>query len=53
MAALEHSVENPTVHGFQAITCVRKGTTNDDGHGVIDVRILHLGVEGVVQDRFS
>ena len=37
-----HSVENPTVNRFQAISNIRKGPRYDNTHGVVDKARLHL-----------
>ena len=37
-----HSIENPTVNGFQAISNIRKSPCYDNTHGVVDKACLHL-----------
>ncbi len=41
-AALVHGVENAAVHRLQAVPHVGQGPAHDDGHGVLNVRVLHL-----------
>ena len=45
-AALIHGVEDPAVDGLQAVPHVRQGPAHDDGHGVLDIGLLHLRHQG-------
>ena len=36
--------------GLQTVSCIGQSPPYDHRHGVIDVGIFHLGVEGVVED---
>ena len=38
----EHGVEDTPVYRFQTVPHVRQGTGNDDRHGVLQERVLHL-----------
>ena len=48
ITAFEHAVEDAAVHGLQTVASVRQRTTDDDGHGVIDVRRPHFFGEASV-----
>ena len=39
---LVHGVEDTPVHGLQAVPHVRQGAAHDNGHGVLDIGLLHL-----------
>jgi len=41
-AVLVHGVEDAAVHRLQAVPHVGQGPAHDDGHGVVDVALLHL-----------
>ena len=42
-AGLVHRVEDAAVDRLQAVADVREGARGDDGHGVLDEALLHLG----------
>ena len=39
---LVHGVEDPPVHRLQAVPHVGQSPAHDDGHGIVDVAVLHL-----------
>ena len=39
---LIHSIQDTAMHRFQTVPHIGQGTANDDGHGVVHVRRLHL-----------
>ena len=41
-ALLLHRVEDPAVNRLQAVADIRQGARNDDRHGVLEERALHL-----------
>ena len=43
---LVHGVENTPVDGLQAVPHVGQRPAHDNGHGVLDVRLLHLRHQG-------
>ena len=45
-----HGVEDTAVNRLQAIPHIRQRTGHDDGHGVINVGILHLSLKGGIDD---
>ena len=45
VATVVHRVDDPAVHGLEAVAHVGERPADDDAHGVLDVRPLHLGVE--------
>jgi hypothetical protein len=45
VAAVEHGVQHPAVHGFEAVADVREGTAHDDGHRVVQVGPLHFRLQ--------
>ena len=47
---LIHGVEDTPVNGLQAVPHIGQGPAHDDGHGIFDVALLHLGNEGGVVD---
>jgi hypothetical protein len=49
-----HTVQDTAVNGFQAVAGIRQGTRYDDGHSVIEIRLLHLLVDinGMNQTKF-
>ena len=51
--ALKHAVEHPSVNGLEAIAGIGESSPDDDGHGVVDVRIFHFSVERMVQDNLT
>ena len=40
-----HGVEDAAVHGLEAVAHIGQGTGHDDGHGVVDIRGLHGGLD--------
>ena len=42
VANAEHTVEYSAMHRLEAVAHIGKRTCNDNGHGVVDVRRLHL-----------
>src|SRR5690606_30114667 len=50
VAAVVHRVEHPAVHRLEAVAHIRQRTSDDDAHGVVDVRALHLVLQ---LDRFG
>ena len=49
---LVHAVQDAPVHGFQPVTDVRQGATDDHAHGVIHVRQAHLVFDGDLSETF-
>ena len=48
----QHGVEDASLHGLQAVTCVGQGPADDDGHRIIDVGRLHdIGNRGDFRAR--
>ena len=47
-----HGVENATVHGLEAVPDVGERSTDDDRHGVGEVRLGRLEVKLEVDDAF-
>ena len=43
---LVHGVENPPVHGLQAVPHVGQGPAHDHGHGVFNIGFFHLRHQG-------
>ena len=41
-ATLVHGVQDSPVDGLQAVPHIGQGPAHDDGHGVVDVTVLHL-----------
>jgi hypothetical protein len=39
---VEHRVENAALHRFKTVSDVREGSSDDNGHGVVEVRLTHL-----------
>jgi hypothetical protein len=39
---VKHRVENAALYRFETVSDVREGTTDDNGHGVVEVRLTHL-----------
>jgi hypothetical protein len=39
---VKHRVEDAALYRFKAVSDVREGTTDDNGHGVVEVRLTHL-----------
>ena len=39
---LVHSVEDPSMDGFETVPGIGQGTSDDDGHGILDVRGFHF-----------
>src|SRR3970282_1993691 len=44
-AQFRHGIDNATLHGLKAIAEMRKGTAEDDVHGVVQVRLFSKGAE--------
>ena len=42
---LVHGVQNPPVHGLEAVAHVGHGAADDHAHGVVEIRLLHLGFD--------
>ena len=42
VANAQHTVEDTTVDGLEAVSYIREGTCNNHRHGVVDVRGLHF-----------
>ena len=38
---LMHVIQNPSLHRFQAVSCIRQSPCNDDAHGIINEGFLH------------
>ena len=47
---LIHGVEDAPVHGLETVAHIRQRTPDDDGHGILDVRGLHLMDELALND---
>ena len=47
---LVHGVEDAPVHGLETVAHIRQRTSDDDGHGILDVRGLHLMDELALND---
>ena len=47
---LIHGVENAAVDGLQAVPHIGQGAAHDDGHGVLNVRLLHFRHQGRLHD---
>ena len=47
---LIHGVEDAAVHGLETVAHIRQRTPDDDGHGILDVRGLHLMDELALND---
>lgn len=45
VAAVVHGVEDAAVDGLETVPHVGQRTRHDDGHRVVEVRALHLGLE--------
>ncbi|GMA35738.1 hypothetical protein GCM10025876_19420 [Demequina litorisediminis] len=45
VAAVVHRVHDATVDGLQSVTDIGQCAPDDDGHGVVEVRLLHLHIE--------
>ena len=41
-ATLVHGIQDSPVDGLQAVPHIGQGPAHDDGHGVVDVAVLHL-----------
>ena len=39
---LLHGVENAAVDGLQSVAIVGQGAADDDRHGIVEIRLLHL-----------
>ena len=50
VAVVPHRVEDAAVHGLESVPHVRQRSPDDDAHRVIDVALLHLGLD---VDRFD
>ena len=51
VAQFPHGVQDPPVHGLQAVPHVRQGATHDDAHGVVQIGLTHLVFE-VYRENF-
>ena len=45
VAAVVHRVQHAAVHRLETVADVRQGAADDDGHGVVEVRPLHLQLQ--------
>ena len=45
IAAVVHGVEHATMHRLESITHIRQRAGDDDAHGIVEVRALHLLLE--------
>ena len=50
VAAVEHRVDHPAVHGLQAVAHFGQRTPDDDAHRVVEVGTLHLQLEVYLLD---
>ena len=50
VAYAAHTVENTTVHRLKTIAYIRKRTSHNHRHGIVDVRTLHLLLNVYLQD---
>jgi hypothetical protein len=50
VSAVEHRVEDATVHRLEAVSHIGQCSRHDDAHRIVDVRALHLVLE---RDRFG
>ncbi len=41
-AHLLHGVENAAVYGFESVADIGQGAADDDRHGIVEIRFLHL-----------
>ncbi len=48
-----HRVQDAAMHRLQAVPDVRERPDDDDAHGVVDVALLHLLLDGPVDDLVS
>ncbi len=46
VTGLVHGVQNPPMHGFQAIAQIGDRAGNDDRHGIVQIGRAHLGFDG-------
>ena len=44
-AHVVHRIQDAALDRLQTVTCIRQGARDDDGHGVIEIRLLHLAVD--------
>ena len=44
-AHIVHGVQDATVDGFEAIAHIGQGPGDDDAHGIVQVRALHLLID--------
>ena len=44
-AHVVHGIQDAALHGLQAVACIRQGARDDDGHGVVEIRLLHLVID--------
>ena len=45
VAAVEHGVQDPAVHGFEPVAHIGQCPTDDHAHRVVQVGLLHLRLE--------
>ena len=45
VAAVVHRVDHAAVHGLEAVTHIRQGSTDNNGHCVVQVGALHFGLQ--------
>jgi hypothetical protein len=41
-SGLEHAVQDASLHGLQAVAHIGQRASDDDAHGVVEIRLLHL-----------
>ena len=45
-----HTIKDTAMNGFETITNIRKGTSHNNGHRIVDVRRLHLFLDVNLQN---
>ena len=45
VAAIVHCVDHAAVHGLEAVTYIRQGAANNNGHCVVQVGTLHFSLQ--------
>lgn len=53
VAAVVHRVDHAAVHRLHAVSHVRKGTIDDDGHGVRQIGFAHFLLQILLLDAFA
>ncbi|MNF41326.1 hypothetical protein D3C84_223490 [compost metagenome] len=53
VAQLAHRKQHPTVHGLQAIACIRQGAPDDHAHRVVEVGLLEFVFDIDREDFFG